>query len=168
FLCFFSGNSNTFVLSLIVSGSLMGFLARNLPPAKIYMGNCGSHFLGFVLAVLAMMVHYAGLSNKIALLSPVLILWLPLWDTGLLIALRLSKKRIPFFKSRDHVYLRFLSLGYSRMKALKMMIALCAVFCLCGIFLAKVPFVFGGALIAAAGFLTAVVSIRISKVDIDG
>lgn len=137
----------TLVLTLALMGSILSFLIFNLPPAKVYMGNSGSHFLGFILGAIAMMISYASLERKIALLSPLLILGFPVFDTAFLIWLRLIKKRLPFKKSDDHLALRFLALGYSKKKALLIMLSLCLFFSLCGVLISQVPNLFGSILI---------------------
>ena len=83
---------------------------------------------------MALMLSYSTLKREAALFSPLLILGFPIFDTGYLIWIRLTKKKIPFKKSNDHLALRLLILGYSKKKALFVMFALCLFFSLCGIF----------------------------------
>jgi UDP-GlcNAc:undecaprenyl-phosphate GlcNAc-1-phosphate transferase len=131
------------VLSLALLGSLLAFLSFNLPPAKIYMGNSGSHFLGFVLAAVALIISYAPLERRMALLSPILILGFPIFDTVLLIFTRVWKKKIPFKKSNDHLVLRFLALGYSKKKALLFMAGWALFFALCGLIVSRASNLWG-------------------------
>ena len=63
-----------------VAGSCLGFLPFNLPRAKIFMGDSGSLFLGYMLSVLAIITRYTAL-NPIAIFVPLLILFIPLFDT---------------------------------------------------------------------------------------
>jgi len=123
-VAFLNGDNNILVLALALLGPLFAFLKYNLPPAKVYMGNSGSHFLGFFIAAVALTISYASLENKIALLSPLLILGFPIFDTVFLILMRLFKRRLPFKKSNDHLALRFLALGYSKRKVLLIMMSL--------------------------------------------
>lgn len=143
------------VVSLTLSAALASFLSFNFPPAKIYMGNSGSHFLGFVLAAVAMAISYAPMERKIALLTPLFILGFPLFDTAFLVFARIMKKSLPFKKSDDHLALRFLSLGYSKKKALGIMFSLSSCFVFCGILISQVPNLIGS-IIAALSSLTAV------------
>jgi len=125
------------ILALSLCAALFGFLVFNLPPAKIYLGNSGSHFLGFILAMLALMVDYAPVDRPVALLSPIIILWLPLLDTAFLIYFRLRKGLIPFHKSDDHIALRFVTFGFTTKKVLVLMSALALFFASCGIAVSK-------------------------------
>ncbi|MFC1658851.1 MraY family glycosyltransferase [Candidatus Omnitrophota bacterium] len=125
------------ILSLSLIAAAFSFFIHNFPPAKIYMGNSGSHFLGFVLAAIALSISYAPIERKIALLSPVLILGFPIFDTAFLILMRLIKSKSIFKKSNDHLALRLLSLGHSKKKALFFMLALSLFFSLSGVLLSQ-------------------------------
>ncbi len=127
------------ILLLCLLGATLSFLMYNLPPARIYMGNAGSHFFGFIFAALALSIHYAPLDRKLALLSPILILGLPIFDTFFLILMRLKQKRLIFHKSNDHLALRFLKNNYSKRKALSYMLGVCLFFSLAGIVVGFVP-----------------------------
>ncbi len=133
-----NGDIKSAVLCCALAGSIFSFLIYNFPPAKIYMGNCGSHFLGFLLAAISLAISYAPLERKIALISPLLILGFPVYDTVFLVLTRISKKISPFRKSNDHLVLRFLVLGHSKRKALLIMLSLCFIFSLCGVVLSRV------------------------------
>lgn len=111
------------------------------------MGNSGSHFLGFLIAGIALAISYAPLHRKIALLSPVVILGLPIFDTAFLILARLLKRKMPFNKSDDHLALRFIAGGYSKKKTLLAMLVLCFLFCLFGVLLSQVSNIAGAFLL---------------------
>jgi len=105
-------------LFLTLCGALFAFILFNFPPAKVYMGNSGSHFLGFLFATLAIYSDYALLCNPFALIAPVFILAIPIIDTIFLIIVRSMKGIIPLKKSDDHIFLRFITLGVSQAGAL--------------------------------------------------
>ncbi|MDD2702966.1 MAG: hypothetical protein PHC33_03020, partial [Candidatus Omnitrophica bacterium] len=113
------------------------------------MGNAGSHYAGFILAAVALIGKYANMERKIALLSPLFILGLPILDTVFLIIVRMSKKKAPFNKSDDHIYLRLLRRGYSKRKALLGLLGICCVLSLCGILLSRVSSSCAAAILAA-------------------
>jgi len=121
------------IISLSLTGAVFGFLVFNLPPARTYMGNSGSHFIGFVLSAIALFISYAPVNRKLALLSPILILGFPVIDTTILVLLRISKKIIPFRKSDDHPALKLLALGYSKEKALLTMLLWSLLFVISGV-----------------------------------
>lgn len=111
-----NGNIPVAILSACLFAVISGFLVFNFPPARVYLGNAGSHFLGFVFASLAMLISYAPLERKIALLTPILILGFPVYDTLFLILARLVRNKVPFRKSNDHLVLRLMFLGWGKRK----------------------------------------------------
>lgn len=158
-----NGDISTAILSLALAVSSLSFLFYNLPPARIYMGNAGSHFLGFVLAAIALVISYASLERKIALLSPIVILGLPIFDTAFLILMRIIKKSLPFKKSNDHLALIFLALGYSKKKTVFTMVSLCLVFSISGILLSQVSYLFGIGIIVFLVLMSLTLTIRMGK-----
>jgi len=158
----------TAILSLSLAAAAFGFLIYNLPPAKIYMGNSGSHFLGFVLAGIALIISYAPLERKIALLSPLFVFGLPIFDTALLILTRIINKKLPFKKSEDHLALRFLALGYSKKKTLLTMLILCLFFSSCGILVSQASNKFGIIIVILVVLVSLVLAKRMTKIKING
>jgi len=136
-LGFFNADLNTQVLSLILCAASAGFLIFNMPPAKVYLGNAGSHFFGLFVASLALITHYASINNVFALLSPMMIVGLPVIDTILLIIFRIMKRKPPFSKSRDHIALKIGALGFSPLGTILIMYLLGSLFATCGVILAR-------------------------------
>ncbi len=143
----------------------LGFLVFNYPPARIYMGNSGSHFLGFILAAIALAISYAPLERKIALFSPLLILGLPIFDTAFLILMRIRQGRSALKKSNDHLALRFLALGYSKKKTLLSMLSLCLFFSLCAILVSQLSNLFGSTIIAFVLLVSLGLARKMSRVS---
>lgn len=131
-------DANLQIVSLGLAGAITGFLFFNFPPAKIYLGNSGSHFLGFIFAALTLMLSYAKVEAPMALLSPILILWLAILESAFLIYFRLKKGIMPFNKSDDHIALRLLAFGLPRKTVLFLMLSFASIFALCGIIIIKV------------------------------
>jgi UDP-GlcNAc:undecaprenyl-phosphate GlcNAc-1-phosphate transferase len=100
------------------------------------------------------------MDKKIALLSPLFILGLPILDTAVLIIIRMNKKKVPFNKSNDHLYLRFLRLGYTKKKALCCMLGICAVLSLGGVLLSRTPLGYSPAILAGTVIFIAFVLLR--------
>lgn len=150
FLC---GNYLLANLFLILSGALAAFCLFNLPPAKMYMGNSGSHFVGFLFASLSISLDYASLENAPALFTPLIILAFPIIDTFFLIFARLRKGLLPFKKSNDHISLRLISKGYSHKIILAMVYFVVLAWCGTGIFLLLGRLkIFGGFFVLAVLF----------------
>jgi UDP-GlcNAc:undecaprenyl-phosphate GlcNAc-1-phosphate transferase len=92
-------------LSIVLAGATLGFLRHNFAPAKIFLGDAGSMFIGFMLAALSMNAGYTRF-NLLASISPVLILGIPLFDLALVMLIR-WRMGIPVTKgSPDHFALR--------------------------------------------------------------
>jgi UDP-GlcNAc:undecaprenyl-phosphate GlcNAc-1-phosphate transferase len=100
-----SGRQVEALLLAALAGSLLGFLRYNFEPARIYMGDTGSLFLGLMLGALAMNNSYTS-RNLIASLSPVVILGVPIFDMLFVMFIR-WRRGIPVMRgSPDHFALR--------------------------------------------------------------
>ncbi|MFH1281834.1 MAG: MraY family glycosyltransferase [Candidatus Omnitrophota bacterium] len=162
---YLSSDLNVQVFSLILCALSFGFLIFNLPPAKVYLGNSGSHFLGLLIASLALITHYASEENVFALFCPVMILGLPIMDTILLIIFRVIKRKAPFSKSRDHLALKIGALGLSGRATILVMYALCFIFAGCGVILAGANNLLAGAMVISVFLFSIGIFIRLVKVD---
>ncbi len=99
-------------LSVALVGCSIGFLRHNRYPAKIYMGDAGSLFLGFMLAVLAIKLRFDA-PRQITAFVPLVVLALPILDTALVTVNRLRHGRNPLSGGRDHLSHRLVFLGLS-------------------------------------------------------
>jgi UDP-GlcNAc:undecaprenyl-phosphate GlcNAc-1-phosphate transferase len=86
-------------------GALLGFLRFNFTPASIYLGDCGSLFIGLALGALAMVMNYTD-RNPVGFIAPLIILALPIADTAYVTVLRLRAGRKVYHGSPDHFPLR--------------------------------------------------------------
>jgi UDP-GlcNAc:undecaprenyl-phosphate/decaprenyl-phosphate GlcNAc-1-phosphate transferase len=107
------------VLCFALAGALLGFLRWNFHPAKIFMGTTGVQFVGYTLAVLAILG-----SAKVAV--ALLVLGVPIIDTFWIIVGRLSQRRSPFTPDRSHIHHRLLDLGLSHRDTVLVIYAICA------------------------------------------
>lgn len=120
FLCILVISSDylsAFVLASL-SGAVLSLLLLNFPPAKVYMGNSGSHVLGFLFAAFTIYGDYATLDNPLALFIPLVILAFPVIDTVFLIVVRMRKGIFPLRKSNDHLFMKLVASGWSFKKTL--------------------------------------------------
>jgi UDP-GlcNAc:undecaprenyl-phosphate/decaprenyl-phosphate GlcNAc-1-phosphate transferase len=106
-----NGHSMIAIFTIILVGSLAGFLPYNLSPARIYMGDTGSMFLGMTLGALSIIGDYT-LHNRMAFLNPLLIFGLAIFDTLFLMLLRSVQGRSPFLGSKDHFAIRLKYKGW--------------------------------------------------------
>jgi UDP-GlcNAc:undecaprenyl-phosphate GlcNAc-1-phosphate transferase len=105
-----------FFISLVLvafMGSLLGFLVYNWHPASIFLGDCGSLFIGFTLASLTLLQRYVShaSSNFFPVLMPVLVLALPILDTATVVVIRLREGRPIYVGDSRHLSHRLVSLG---------------------------------------------------------
>ena len=110
------GKPNPAIISAIVFGAALGFLRHNFYPARIFMGDSGALLLGFVLAA----VSVQGLlktAATVALFFPLLILAVPILDTGFVIARRLKYRQPVYVADRQHLHHRFVNIGFSQRRA---------------------------------------------------
>lgn len=105
-----SGDVGIPVMAAALAGSLLGFLPFNWRPARIYLGDSGSLFLGLMLGALSMTGEYTA-HNRLGFVAPLLILALPLFDTVFVSVMRLARGASPFRGSSDHFPLRLRRLG---------------------------------------------------------
>jgi UDP-GlcNAc:undecaprenyl-phosphate GlcNAc-1-phosphate transferase len=103
---------------LILAGAMAGFLIHNHYPARLFMGDAGSNFLGFLLGVLTV----AGTFNRpgyspYSILAPLLIMAVPLYDMASVIVIRLREGRSPFQADRSHFSHRLVERGLTPPRA---------------------------------------------------
>ena len=114
------------ILMGALSGACIGFLPYNLNPAKIFMGDTGSTFLGFILAV----VSIQGLFKFYAIISfavPFLMLGLPIFDTCFAILRRVSHGQSPMAPDRGHIHHRLIDMGLSQKQAVAVLYIISAI-----------------------------------------
>ena len=106
------GQTSLVLLAVALCGSLIGFLAHNYPPARIFMGDSGSLFIGLALSGLALAPAPGGSRSLVAVMAaPVLILGVPILDTTVVTIGRLLEGRPVSVGGKDHTSHRFVDLG---------------------------------------------------------
>src|SRR6266516_3780334 len=104
------------ILSALFFGAGIGFLRHNFYPARIFMGDSGALLLGFVLATVAVQ-GLLKTAATVALAFPLIVLAVPILDTGFVIAKRLKYHRPITSPDREHLHYRFLNIGFSQRRA---------------------------------------------------
>lgn len=106
-------------LLLVFVGSIVGFLWHNYPPARLFMGDTGSYLIGFLLAATTVMATFAGGDTpRHAILAPLCVLAVPIYDTLSVVLIRLRQRRSPFVGDQSHFSHRLMGLGLSKVQAL--------------------------------------------------
>jgi UDP-GlcNAc:undecaprenyl-phosphate/decaprenyl-phosphate GlcNAc-1-phosphate transferase len=113
-----SGNVFVAALMACMLGAVLGFLFFNFNPARIFMGDSGSYFLGFVLAASAISVgREQKASTTVSLLVPIIALGVPIFDTLFAIVRRFLERRPLFAPDRSHIHHRLVDLGMTQRRA---------------------------------------------------
>ena len=120
------GNVFVFAMAALLAASALGFLFYNFHPAKIFMGDTGALFLGFMISVLALM----GFKNitVISLIIPIIMLGVPISDTFFAIVRRLRMKQKLSAPDKSHLHHCLLNVGFTHRQTVLIIYALAAMF----------------------------------------
>jgi UDP-GlcNAc:undecaprenyl-phosphate/decaprenyl-phosphate GlcNAc-1-phosphate transferase len=150
-----SGGPQLFVggFLLVLVGSLLGFLWHNRPVARLFMGDAGSYFVGFCVAISTLLATYAdyGGQAKHAVLAPLVVMAVPLYDTVTVIWIRIREGRSPFQPDKNHFSHRLVDLGLTKGQAV-LTIYLTTITCGLGALLLRRVDAFGAAVIVLIVF----------------
>ena len=104
---------------MILAGSLLGFLYHNWSPARIFMGDAGSYFLGFSIACMTIMGTFYSPTdaNRHVALAPLCVMAVPLYDICSVVLIRLWEGRSPFQPDKRHFSHRLVALGLTKVQA---------------------------------------------------
>jgi UDP-GlcNAc:undecaprenyl-phosphate GlcNAc-1-phosphate transferase len=114
------------LLSLVLSGAIVGFLRYNWYPSKLFMGDSGSLFLGFSLAFLSIAISQKDNSHVCAA-APLLILAVPIVDTAIITIKRMLNGRNPFVADKCHLHHILLDFGLNKKRTVKMILLVSAI-----------------------------------------
>jgi UDP-GlcNAc:undecaprenyl-phosphate GlcNAc-1-phosphate transferase len=141
----------TATLAIILVGSLAGYLIYAFHPAKVFIGEGGSTYVGFMLGVLSVI-----LGGKIA--TALLVMGIPILDVAWVIAQRLYRRKSPFVGDRLHIHFRLMDLGFTQKQTVLILYAISAVFGFTAVFLQSMgKLVALGVMFALMAFLIAFV-----------
>jgi UDP-GlcNAc:undecaprenyl-phosphate GlcNAc-1-phosphate transferase len=104
------GRFEAALLALSLAGAIAGFLRYNLPPARIFMGDSGAYFLGFMLATIPLL-GISKMATVGSLIIPLTLLIIPIMDTGTAVIRRVRQGRNPFSPDKEHLHHKLLALG---------------------------------------------------------
>lgn len=111
-MAFQFGSYAVVIVTLAVAGAILGFLRFNSHPARIFMGDTGSQFLGFILGVLVILMTQK-VNAAMSPVLPLLIFGLPVIDTFTVMVRRIANGRSPFAPDKNHVHHRLLAMGFT-------------------------------------------------------
>ena len=131
-LALMSDNTNLLLFTLTVIGSIVGFLRFNTYPARIFMGDTGSQFLGFTASVLLIMLTQQ-VNPALNPAIPLLLLGVPVFDTLFVIIKRVYYGKSPFSPDKNHVHHQLLVLNFDHYEAVIIIYLVQAIFVFSGI-----------------------------------
>jgi UDP-GlcNAc:undecaprenyl-phosphate GlcNAc-1-phosphate transferase len=148
-------------LLLVLIGSLLGFLWHNRPPATIFMGDSGAYFIGFTIAVCTLLASYTGYQSprRHAILAPLLVMAVPLYDMGSVILIRLRAGKSPFAPDKNHFSHRLVDLGLTKVQAVLTIYLTTAACGLAALLLHRVDRIGAVLLVLLVGCVLAVIAI---------
>src|SRR5215469_3929685 len=129
-----SHSSLVALMTLALTGAILGFLRYNFNPATIFLGDCGSQFIGFMLSALALQGAQKA-PTIIAVAIPVVSFGLPILETSLSVLRRLISGRPLFTADREHIHHKLLARGMSHRQVVVVLYAVSAIFALLSLFL---------------------------------
>ena len=158
-----NGQSFVPLLALALVGCAVGFLPHNFFPARIYMGDAGSLFLGFVMAVLCLRLR-AHPTQRLTFAVPVMVLAVPIFDTGLAAVTRALRRRNPLAGGRDHTSHRLVALGLPGRRAVLLIYAATAATGALAVALSQVGRVPALAVLGGAAVVGLALGVRLGRV----
>lgn len=150
-------------LSAALLGASLGFLRYNFFPAQIYMGDAGSLFLGFLLAVLALQLRFPENSNFVTWMVPIFILLVPIFDMTLVVVSRLRRGVSPNTPGHDHVSHRLVNRGFSQREAVLILYLIAGTSGMLAVYVTQATVVGGYVIGAATAVLAAAAIWRLDR-----
>ncbi|MDQ3712113.1 MAG: glycosyl transferase [Acidobacteriota bacterium] len=163
-----SGQTGELLLISVFVGALIGFLAFNFNPASIFMGDCGSMFVGFLLASSVLLNDVGGRSRGIVsiLAVPALILFVPIFDTTFVTVLRKIWGRKASQGGRDHTSHRLVALGLSERNAVLLLYGLALLAGLISVLVRELQPIQSIAIITLFTLILTLIGVYLSKVKV--
>ncbi len=132
-VAYMSGSIMVALVMASMLGAVLGFLFYNFNPARIFMGDSGSYFLGYTLATTSLLGSMQGASTAVSLLVPIIALGVPIFDTLFAMVRRVLERRPIFSPDRGHVHHRLLDMGITHKRAVLILYGLSVVFTIAAI-----------------------------------
>ncbi|HCC07139.1 MAG TPA: undecaprenyl-phosphate alpha-N-acetylglucosaminyl 1-phosphate transferase [Clostridiales bacterium] len=141
-LAILAGNDIAVVMTIALVGSCLGFLPYNFNPAKIFMGDTGAMFLGFILSISSMLGLFKGYMVA-ALIVPIIVLGLPIFDTMFAIFRRILTGKPIMTPDRGHIHHKLIDKGLSHKNAVLTLYGISIAFGILGILVSQKGIYYG-------------------------
>ncbi|MEA3307729.1 MAG: MraY family glycosyltransferase, partial [Elusimicrobiota bacterium] len=154
--------------SAALAGAALGFLPYNFSKKfKIFMGDSGSLFCGFLLAFIAMGTNYSEI-NLLGVYAPLFILSVPIYDTIFVSIMRMRRGHSPFIGSRDHFAIRLETAGFSRHKVVLAAALFSLLLSFTAFLITQVSLAWGILLYFVVGGEFLLITVAISRIEVYG
>ncbi|MGN1402428.1 MAG: glycosyltransferase family 4 protein [Bacillus sp. (in: firmicutes)] len=163
-MAFIKGDIAVLSIGIILIGSTLGFLKHNFYPAKIFMGDTGALFLGYMIAVMSLMGLFKNVT-ALSLIVPVIILGVPISDTFFAIIRRLVNKQPLTAPDKSHLHHCMLNLGFTHKQTVWLIYAMAASFGLMA-FIFSMSTVWGALILVAV--ILFIIEVIVEKVGLIG
>jgi len=150
FIAILAGEMQVALIAAALAGGCLGFLPYNFNPAKIFMGDTGSTFLGYMLSIVCIQGLFKGYA-VISFIIPFLILGLPIFDTAFAIVRRLWNKKPIMAPDRGHLHHKLMDMGFSQKQTVAILYIITSILALSAVVVLEV-----GAYTAAVFIVTVV------------
>ncbi len=124
------------MMTAVLTGACIGFLPYNMNPAKIFMGDTGALFLGYMLSVLSI-IGFFKTTAMVSFLIPIIIFGYPLLDTSFAFTRRILHGRSPFSADRGHLHHRIVDMGLSVKQSVSVLYCICSILGILAIMLSE-------------------------------
>lgn len=141
-LAYFSNQYYIAALAIVISGATAGFLIWNKSPARIYMGDAGSLFLGSLMASLLVRFDPNPITYPTFFFVPLFLIAIPLLDTTVVVFSRIARRVSPFKGGRDHLSHRLMRIGNSKVKSVLILWFMTVIYCGLAFLLSNSPYTF--------------------------
>ena len=148
FIAILAGEMQVALITAALAGGCLGFLPYNFNPAKIFMGDTGSTFLGYILSIVCIQGLFKGYV-VISFIIPFLILGLPIFDTAFAIVRRIWNKKPIMAPDRGHLHHKLMDMGFSQKQTVAILYVITSILALSAVVVLEV-----GAYTAAVFVLT--------------
>lgn len=150
FIAILASEMQIAIITAALAGACLGFLPYNFNPAKIFMGDTGSTFLGYMLSVICIQGLFKGYV-VISFIIPFLILGLPIFDTAFAIVRRIWNKKPIMAPDRGHLHHRLMDMGFSQKQTVAILYVIASILAMSAVVVLE-----GGAYVAAVFVITVV------------
>ncbi|MBN2288474.1 MAG: undecaprenyl/decaprenyl-phosphate alpha-N-acetylglucosaminyl 1-phosphate transferase [Candidatus Glassbacteria bacterium] len=171
-ISFVNGHQELGYIFFVFLGAGLGYLPHNFPGAKIFMGDAGSLFIGFVIASLSIVGSWSTPEGwatdrlKISLTIPILVLIYPIFDTALVTITRMLRGRPISLGGKDHSSHRLVKLGLRPVDAVLLIYSFCALAGFCGLFLTVIYYEQAILILAFTVLFILLFGLRLARIDI--